>query len=538
MPRQRPYGSTPQHGAYGGSASSIRSSPLPYYVEMPRRRQPSTNSGYFSRAELFGRASPTPLSFVPSSRALKRIEARRRNDYGMPNTETMASPLPGMSDSIEHTPSVGLSAQGLHAARASTFSSPDVRESLNTEAASFKTLRNNFSDLPKDEWMQAGAPNKQMTGSGIGPGPTLKSQVSFRFSSAVTNPEGKQSNGASESVNDVRRVSPAEEALRLTLSTVDHSRPSALKSRGSVRVSKLFKHQESMSTQLTTVVSPISDGKSSDIGHVEPSLPRESPPAILARAREREDAPQRDGELQADPTPDKSSNECVSSSMILNDRAISEDVDVGDNAANDSIALKSSDSSWLTYTPSIIDGHDSTSGIVATTDTSHRALVTQTPPAEETPVSSTRATFFELSQSNIPAAGHAPNFENESESAIPQELRLSSIMEVINQEPYSPAPPSMEFSLITELINQEPVILHSTSGLFFAAVSAITYGCVTIAAMRYALYNIGGSVRAVDLASEMVLAAMIGFIVCAILQFADGGQLRRLIDCVLRILGN
>ncbi|EAT80128.2 hypothetical protein SNOG_12315 [Parastagonospora nodorum SN15] len=450
----------------------------------------------------------------------------------------MSSPLPGMSDSIEHTPSVDLSAQGLHAARASTFNSPDVRESLNTEAASFKTLRNNFSDLPKDEWMQAGAPNKQMTGSGIGPGPTLKSQASFRFSSAVTNPEGKQSNGASKSVNDVRRVSPAEEALRLTLSTVDHSRPSALKSRGSVRASKLFKHQESMSTQLTTVVSPISDGNSSDIGHVEPSLPRESPPAILARAREREDAPQRGGELQADPTPDKSSNECVSSSVILNDRAISEDVDVGDNAANDSIALKSSDSSWLTYTPSIIDGHDSTSGIVATTDTSHRALVTQSLPAEETPVSSTRATFFELSQSNIPAAGHAPNFENESESAIPQELRLSSIMEVINQEPYSPAPPSMEFSLITELINQEPVVLHSASGLSFAAVSAITYGCVTIAAMRYALYNIGGSVRAVDLASEMVLAAMIGFIVCAILQFADGGQLRRLIDCVLRILGN
>lgn len=195
-----------------------------------------------------------------------------------------------------------------------------------------------------------------------------------------------------------------------------------------------------------------------------------------------------------------------------------------------------------TYTSSISDGQDYTSGVDATTDdATHHSLVAQISPAEESSVSPNAVTFvefMELSQPSTLTSVHTPDSGNEMNLAPLQELGMSSIMEVINQKPIPSATPNMALAPMTELINQVPVILQSTSGLTFAPANAIVYGCVTMAAMRYALNTIGGSVRAADLALDMVLAAMIGFIICAILHFAGGGRFRRVVDRVAQLLGN
>jgi len=459
----------------------------------------------------------------------------------MPDVDAMSSPLPGMSSSIDGTPSASLSAHGLHAARASMFNSSGVRKSLNAEAASFKSSRNSLSSLPHDEWMQAGTLTKQMTGTGFGPGSTLKSQASFHFPSAAIAPDGNPNAGASKVMDGVRKISPAEQSLRLTLSSVDVSSPPAPKSHGSSWAGKLFKRQPSGSTSRSALVSRISDDNISDFGYVQPFEPRESPRTILARVRgrEREAAIRLGGESQVDHTPGESSHESTSSSVALQGLTDSEDGNFGDSPANDDMVAKSSDSSLHTYTSSISDGQYLPSSVVGATDASQQTLVAHTILAEELPVSPNTVTLVQsmkLSPPSTSASAHTPDSNDNLKLAPPQKLGMSSIMEVINQEPAPPAPPNINFSPITELINEEPIVLQRANGLTLAAANAIIYGCVTMAAMRYALNGIGGNVRAADLASDMVLAALIGFIVCAVLHFADGGQLRRVIAWVLQCL--
>jgi hypothetical protein len=76
---------------------------------------------------------------------------------------------------------------------------------------------------------------------------------------------------------------------------------------------------------------------------------------------------------------------------------------------------------------------------------------------------------------------------------------------------------------IKELIALKPIAVQAPHGLVFASANAIVYGCVTMAAMRFAFKNIGGSVRAYDLAAHMTVAGFVGLILCMVLHLGRSG---------------
>jgi hypothetical protein len=81
------------------------------------------------------------------------------------------------------------------------------------------------------------------------------------------------------------------------------------------------------------------------------------------------------------------------------------------------------------------------------------------------------------------------------------------------------------------LIAYKPTTVQSHQGLTFARANAIVYGCVTMAAMRFVLMNIGDSIRAYDVALEMAFALFVGLILCVVLHLGSAGSL-------LRVVGN
>jgi hypothetical protein len=327
------YDSTPRPGDGDDSFMSFPSSPLPYKSMMTpplpavRRRRTSTNSGYLSRAELFGRLSPTLSNEIrtnSASSALKRVEARQQADRPAPEDGSNSSPLAEIPQANERVIRERQSMRSLRASngRSSTpymyattlsrrvstmslqgtsangcsgiLSTTDLRSSQLGRRSSAMSMLSQFADNPPDEWMEAGTPVQELKGDGYGPGPTVSNNRALSFHSGKGHSSDSRaslfSRGISPNHSDrkISTVSPAHEALRQTLEcSASLAAPQVRKSSWTRRI---FGRTEHSPASCPTPTSPASDENISEFEYIEPRMPTESPEIILGRSRTRRTA--------------------------------------------------------------------------------------------------------------------------------------------------------------------------------------------------------------------------------------------------------
>jgi hypothetical protein len=292
MHRHEAYDRSSKYNKENGTVGSLPSSPPSFTLEKIHQRDTPTNSGYFSRAELFGRSSPIPTGSLPSSRGLERVAERQRTGHGMPDTDSMPSPSLQTSFLAQNVLAGRPFLQNVYDERAGPFSTPNLRASRGSRLPASYSTRSGFSGMPQDEWEEAGTPVKRDSGGHYGSGPTLEFANSFRFPHTATSMTDASDLSEAKLDGGVRNVFPAEEALRSTLSNmIPRPKPRPPKSRGTSWTSKRFNRQQSSNESRSIAKSRFSDDNISELEYVEPSLPRESLQAILARARHREEKP-------------------------------------------------------------------------------------------------------------------------------------------------------------------------------------------------------------------------------------------------------
>jgi hypothetical protein len=135
---RQPYDSSPAEGS--GLDVSLSSSPPPYGPSLTSRKPSSghqrnmTHSGYLDRTQLFGRtdasdlpSSPYPLPEAP--RGTVKHKRNSRSSLGMPNG--MGTAYSGTSTALSH---------------------------LHTRRSLVSNMRETHSQVPQDEWIEAGSP--------------------------------------------------------------------------------------------------------------------------------------------------------------------------------------------------------------------------------------------------------------------------------------------------------------------------------------------------------------------------------------------
>jgi hypothetical protein len=97
-----------------------------------------------------------------------------------------------------------------------------------------------------------------------------------------------------------------------------------------------------------------------------------------------------------------------------------------------------------------------------------------------------------------------------------QQLALSSTKTVFSELSSSP---------ISNVVDISPIDVAEHSGLTFATANAISYGCTTFMAMRFAMLGLGGEVSTADLVRDIWTAFLTGIIICILLHWVQGGEI-------------
>ena len=166
--QQQLYASSPRYGKSHDTLRSLPSSPPIYQLKSNHSRKPLTNSGYLSRSELFGCASPEPTSSPAfPSRALERITKRQRAGIAALYSEAMSSPLARFQQEEPRSHRKGASGASGHFAI--SFGGKLMLGSQQYGIG---------AETDPDEWIAAGSPEPNPFLVGYGPGPTPRSKKS------------------------------------------------------------------------------------------------------------------------------------------------------------------------------------------------------------------------------------------------------------------------------------------------------------------------------------------------------------------------
>jgi hypothetical protein len=519
----------------------LPSSPPTYRPISHQNRNTSTNSGYFRRAELFGRLSSSPT--VPpllSSRGLARIEERRRAGSAMPGDEPLFSPLARLSPAHHTAIRRHLSSPSLREKRSKHHTNPDLGSSSSFRRNSTTSLRSQLDCVSENEWIEAGAPEREIVDDGYGPGPTLQSKSYFHFRREKKQfGRNKQNTYTPVHPYDARVLSPAEEALRQISSTAPSSQPLSHKSRWT---GKLFTSCDPIVKSYSPTESRFSEESVSEFDYVEPHSAIESPKDILARARARDALHKsRRSDNSAETTKD-----CADSGLkdyLAMIGAVHDTEHLSSKSMDDCdgerLELDSSPSvSWesrsedklgwkelplVQLTAEALLAMPNTSSTEFTSDPNHVSSIENLrstsapdqPALQEIPASPHQLTMtLSPLKQKLSCSGIVTTID-QTPSSVKPDLVVSSPITVLEQEPRS-SQLNLSMSSIQEVIIQPPPVTHSNHGLSFASVSAIIHGCMTFAALRFMLSHLGHDVQIVNLASDLGIAFLIGVTVCAV----------------------
>jgi hypothetical protein len=203
-------------------------------------RKSSTNSGYLSRAELFGRSSSGPASStLPPSHGLDRIDKRRVNGHATLNDDNASGSSKDTSQhGVQGLPLLQ-SARSPRGERAEAYSFPYQRSSWTLSRGSTTELRDDLSGSILN-----------MTGGGHGPGPVQTSEVTFHYSSPGAPERTLRISSKSEVDNGTRESPLAEDTLRNVLSKAN-SRPRSSMARTPSWANKILNHRSQTTTPTT-----------------------------------------------------------------------------------------------------------------------------------------------------------------------------------------------------------------------------------------------------------------------------------------------
>jgi hypothetical protein len=447
------------------------SSPINSTMDL-QHRQYSTNSGYLSRAELFGRSSPDlSPSARPQSRGLKRIEERRVKGYPVPGGIFTPSILTRISQRSAQALSKRQLTQSLRGEYIAAYSSPILRSSRPLSKNSASRLR------------RVSPGNMQeIAGSGHGPRPTLESDKDSHFPKLVLPSRKEQRSPVPQTDKRNREWSLAEHGLRSTLSSVSPCRRTG-RSRSSSWNSKLFVRHGHVNTHAPTL--KVSPPKRPDTD--APSVTNNSSKDIwVANMQPEEHATQTQGENDSAkpplaPSAGKASFHSSESGFLITDSLF--DLRLVQDCDKTSLDLNQ-------FSPK-----DAVSAIEAP-DLPVQTFLSS--PAENPLNQSSTPTHRQLSIL-------APIVIVEQEPrAARQYLSLSSIQVVAVQVPLAPTAP------------------RSPPGLSIAGANAIIYGCITFAALRFMLINLGEDARTIYIVSDVARASLVGVILCVFVHLYDG----------------
>jgi len=460
-----------------------------------------------SRSELFGRASPEPTS-TPAlpSRAVERMAGRQGASVATIDSEIVSSPLARFQQEEPRA-----------LRRQSSPSKASLHSSRSFGRNSMMGLRSIIAggEVTQDECFAAGSPEPEMSGSGYGPGPTVRSKKNY-FSDAGENVGGMQAGP--------RKTSLAEDALRSTLaSKAQPSKPPH--DRTSSWASRLFSRRSPVATPQPPLKPAISDENISEFEYVQPRSFIESPEAILDRIRARNGtadehtrtpssnvgsarySKKSETEIKAHDGQAPTSPHHAESLLSLDASSVHDSVSNGNITPStmslDTLPPQFSDEEEVSQDARPEEAHEQIEGPVQTT-------------------SFPATTAVNLSLSPITTvAEKTPCSQN-------QGLAPSVMSPVFDQEPQMPQS-NLTMSAVTEVFFQEPLTPAKHKGLTFAAANAIIYGCTTLATVLFILLNITEEFRCGDLAADMGIAFVIGFVSCVVVHTAGGGDVQSML---------
>jgi hypothetical protein len=527
------------------SARSIPSSPPSYSAKQCHHRDTSTNSGYLRRAQLFGRSSSDSL---PTFQGLKCIEKCRLTGKVTPGPEKASSPLPRLTTASDHGSSQQSSFHGYTDDRGECLSTPDVSSWRSSHRSSRISLRSQLDTVPEDEWIDAGTPEQELIGSGYGPGPTLESKKSLRFSTTKLS-HRKTRIATTHAQYDVekRMTSPAELALRRLTSASSRSPLRHL--RKSSWRSRLFERQGPTSSLVHNLTSRLSYGINYELNVVESRNRMESPEDIsphevghdafhdqattithdnmmgMGLSYMDEDygggieiASKPDTDKLSSGTPSKDCGRPLSlliSGLERND--VCEDSEYVEVQA-DAVSVPATDTSSLI--PTTVSHH------VSASNTSPSLSVTAYDlnyVEHETQPLSRRTTSFACNQAFELATREKQVMEcsapvitlDRSPSPAQAHIALSPTNIIYSVELFVS---QAQMSPIQDVVVHAPRRTRFSCGLSFASTNAIIHGCVTFATLRFIMCNLYEDVAVFNLASDLGVAFLTAICVCTALH--------------------
>ncbi|KAF2123858.1 hypothetical protein P153DRAFT_361508 [Dothidotthia symphoricarpi CBS 119687] len=571
---------SPQDAREQSTSMVIRSSPPPTssggrYV--PSHRRISSHSGYLSSDKHLGRSEYPFSSPLLPSRALSRIEERRRAGLSSSVTtspSTIAQPNPNYVPSKraperspeEQTPIT--KAQSLLTPNRSETSGSHIPRPGRNRAESWRSSGRKSIVVPTDEWEDAGTSEVNKASD------TRAGFVSkFKHALSLNSEEAPSQRGSAASFDapeplstgqiisrrdSKRNVSPAETALRRSLEndlgkkTLSHRKSFA----GSLR--RLCQPEVLSYRAKPSVVSNESE---SDFGYIEPRVLQELPSNILVRVRARktdnspqyQNLPTWEPIKQTDDFKDRYTNERASYDRVPAYRM---------EVSSPLQGSMSSTQGFSSPTNAMIPNHQfrkcaslssSPSSFVAQ-KLVRLQDVTSREPVELEQTKTLSAVIDQASAVAMPPT-HVANCASQASVRIGNGISLMPPTTIVDQEPmvtsqsFSITSPSSTFTHSstvpnynlalqppTEVFSQQPIGQSPRQGLIFAEASAIIYLLIAYVAVWLLLSNSEETMNTVDTANQMGMTLLAGAILCLLLHCAMGGRVTRVPRSVLRAI--
>jgi hypothetical protein len=556
MRNRQAYDSSPRYGEGEDTLTSLPPSPPPLKSVMfgppppSQHRRASSYMEYTDRTDLFGSSPPFQSSSpfpLMSSRALARMEERRLNGFttpdktsfsnsvariegedanlvmdrpfreGISSDRAMAMSIPDMrlrSDALEHAASFR-EKFGNEGSRTST--ALNLRSSRSDSRSSAMSLRDRFTNSPRNEWTQAGSPEQELTGGGYGSEPTSSDRpfalTQHRSSTSIAQSQVSTKASLSPSTNGNSEKTCAALALRQNLV--------ASKTLKSSWTDKLFSRREP-STPRQAPGSPFSDENVSEFGYVKPQSPTESPETILARIRARGAALEDDAREALDgDLPESDFGNLFRSHTEDNGQE-------GDRASSPAESLRSLDP--------LFPGEDESNVELATLIASTDHLSVTSDSVEEcnaTSVGSENPQFVQIPESNLISVPSNSLISLSStfvafESA-PELPHIDRPMSRAPMEQSQISPPhKLALSAVETILVQQPLAPIVRRSLSFATANSIIYGSMSFAALYFILAHIGETARGVDMGHDVGVGFLVGIMIVVVLHLTLGGRIQQI----------
>jgi hypothetical protein len=404
----------------------------------------------------------------------------------MPASQPLLSPVEVSSD--------GLSTRDCNSTQTSVLRTPDPRFLRDIDRKYGSRSRKGVSDNARHEIITTTTPKLGFGDNNISIGVTSESVCG---PSIITTPGVERiapNQNSSASKTCARKTSPVETALRDSLgklkavSSTTHSPKSNWAS--NISNSRDINAVETGHTIRSSAPSFASEYESDKFSDIGSNTSVESPHDIPARVKVREAARTTTGHVDQ---------------LADNKEKAKDPAEPDGKSSNALYPRRDTSSVWRRSSVSLL-----TSAIL--------------PPREITSQQASEvAAHTQAAQTLLSLAGGAaestPSLPVTVTLQSPQNATRTAASTVLTKLPPRPVDARLSVSPITTTISQAPLATSERFGLSFSEANAIIYMCTTLAAMRCALYSLGGDIAAMDLMQDIVSAVLLGVALCTILHW-------------------